>query len=69
VRERLARALALPRTADAMATEKLIDRAVAGRTAAEAFSTLAARLRASRRETDIVRAAQNLHSLERTLKP
>jgi len=70
VRERLARALALPRTADAVATEKLIDRAVAGRTAAEnAFSTLAARLRASRRETDIVRAAQNLHSLERTLKP
>ena len=69
VRERLARALALPRTADAMATEKLIDRAVAGRTAAEnAFSTLAARLRASRRETDIVRAAQDLHSLERTLK-
>jgi ribosomal protein L20A (L18A) len=43
---------------------------VAGRTAAEnAFSTLAARLRVSRRETDIVRAAQNLHSLERTLKP
>ncbi len=69
VRERLARALALPRSADAMATEKLIDRAVAGRTAAEnAFSTLTARLRSARREADIVRAAQNLHSLERTLK-
>ncbi len=70
VRERLARALALPRSADHAATEKLIDRAVAGRMAADnAFSTLAARLRAARREADIVRAAQNLHSLERTLKP
>ena len=69
VRERLARSLALPRTADAMASEKLIDRAVAGRTEREnAFSVLAARLRAARRESDIVRAAQDLHSLERTLR-
>jgi hypothetical protein len=68
VRERLARALALPRGLDAAATEKLIDRAVAGRTKADnSFSVLAARLRAARRESDIVRAAQDLNSLERTL--
>lgn len=69
VRERLARSLALPRTADAAASEKLIDRAVACRTTREnAFTSLAARLRAARRESDIVRAAQDLHSLERTLR-
>ena len=69
VRERLARSLALPRSADAAATEKLIDRAVAGRSLADnAFSTLAARLRAARREGDILRAAQDLHALERTVK-
>ena len=69
VRERLARSLALPRSADAQATEKLIDRAVAGRSLADnAFSTLAARLRAARREADILRAAQDLHALERTVK-
>ena len=68
-RERLARALALPRLADAAATEAAIDRALAGRAGLPAaFSTAAARLRAARRPADIVKAAQDLHSLERTLK-
>ncbi|MEO6717086.1 MAG: DUF4350 domain-containing protein [Novosphingobium sp.] len=68
-RERLARALALPRIADAAATEAAIDRALAGRTGVPAaFSTAAARLRVARRAADIVKAAQVLHSLERILK-
>ena len=69
VRDRLARALALPRLADAAATEAAIDRALAARTgSANPFSLAAARLRAARRPADIVKAAQDLHSLERTLK-
>lgn len=69
VRERLARTLALPRSNEAAATEKLIDRAVATRTGSgNTFTVLAARLRGARRETDILRAAQELHALERTLK-
>jgi len=68
VRERLARALALPRTADAEQTEAAIDRALAQRQAgAEPFSTVAARLRAARRPHAMVRAARDLHALERTL--
>ena len=68
-RDRLARALALPRVADAAATEAMIDRALASRVGSPAaFSTAAARLRVSRRPADIVKAAQDLHSLERTLK-
>lgn len=67
-RERLAGALALPRLADAEATESAIDRALAGRAAeAEPFSATAARLRAARRADDMVKAARDLHSLERTL--
>jgi hypothetical protein len=69
VRERLARALALPRIADAAATEAAIDRALATRTGSPTpFSLAAARLRAARRPAEIVKAAQDLHSLERTLK-
>lgn len=67
-RERLVRALALPRLADAEATEAAIDRALAARAPdAPLFSATAARLRASRRADDMVKAAQDLHSLERTL--
>lgn len=68
VRERLARALALPRLRDAAATEAAIDRALAGRRAdGEPFSALAAHLRGARTPADMLRAAQALHSLERTL--
>ncbi len=68
-RERLARALALPRLADAEATEAAIDRALAARAGTPApFSQIAARLRAARRPADILKAARDMHSLERTLK-
>ncbi len=68
-RERLAKALALPRLADAAATEAAIDRALASRNpASKPFSAIAARLRAARRPHDILEAAQDLHSLERTLR-
>lgn len=69
VRERLTRALALPRLADAAETEAAIDRALKARAgASDPFSTIAARLRAARRPQDILKAARELHSLERTLK-
>lgn len=69
VRERLARTLSLPRLPDAQATDAAIDRALASRRpGAEPFSHIAARLAAARRPHDILRAAQDLHSLERTLK-
>ena len=69
VRERLARALSLPRLPDAQTTDAAIDRALASRCPdAEPFSHVAARLAAARRPHDILRAAQDLHSLERTLK-
>jgi hypothetical protein len=68
-RERLARALALPRLADAAATEAAIDRALSARTGSPApFSQIAARLRAAHRPHDILKAAHDLHLLERTLK-
>ncbi len=68
VRERITKALALPRLADAMATEAAIDRALAARDPDSApFSALAARLRAARRPHHIVAAAHDLHALERTL--
>lgn len=72
-RERLARALALPRLADAEATERAIDRALQSRIGAahdahpEPFSAAAARLRAAHRADDMVKAARDLHSLERKL--
>lgn len=69
VRDRLARTLALPRLPDVQATDAAIDRALAGRDPdAEPFSSIAARLAAARRSHEILRAAQDLHSLERTLK-
>jgi hypothetical protein len=67
-RERLARALGLPRHADAAETEAAIDRALEVRAPdAAPFSTTAAALRAARRRPDMLRAAQALHALERTL--
>lgn len=68
-RERIARALALPHRLDPAATEAAIDRALAARApSAPPFSAAAATMRAARRPVDLVRAAQVLHSLERTLK-
>jgi hypothetical protein len=67
-RERLARMLALPRMADAAATDTAIDRALAGRHPdAVPFSVTAARLAAARRPHELLRAAQDLHALERKL--
>lgn len=67
-RDRLVRALALARRADPDASEESIDRALAARQPdATPFSAIAARLRAARRPHDIVKAAQDLHALERTL--
>ena len=69
-RERLARALALPGLADAAASEAAIDRAVAARAPGAApFSAIAARLRAAHSPHDIIKAARDLHALERTLIP
>ena len=67
-RERLVRALGLPRLADTQATEAAIDRALAGRQPdAAPFSVIAGRLRAAQSSHDIMKAAQDLHALERTL--
>ena len=67
-RERLARALALPRL-PAAAIEAAIDRALAQRRAdAPRFSEVAARLAAARRPGELLAAAQALHALERMLK-
>lgn len=68
LRERIARTLGLPRQPTSQAAEAAIDQALARRLPdAPAFSVLAARLRAERRPLAILRAAQALHSLERTL--
>ncbi|GGC33901.1 hypothetical protein GCM10011371_21640 [Novosphingobium marinum] len=68
VRDRIARALALSRGGSDKDVEAAIDR-VGERRAPEneAFSTIARRLRAARRPHDMVRAARDLHALERTL--
>lgn len=68
LRDRLARALGLPRGLDGAATEAAIDRALAARHHPDqAFSRAAARLRTARRPHDMLKAAQDLHALERTL--
>ncbi len=68
-RERMAKALALPKLADNAATEAAIDRALAGRSGHPApFSTAALRLRRSSQPSDILKSARDLHALERTLK-
>mgnify|MGYP007030498098 CR=1 FL=1 len=58
-------------TAEALPeAEQAIARAVHARLpGSPPFSVLSARLRAARRPDEIVKAAQNLHSLERKLKP
>lgn len=66
-RDRIARALGLPH-ADAGATDAAIDRALAARDPhAPAFSAVAARIALARRTPELLRAARDLHSLERTL--
>jgi hypothetical protein len=71
LRERIAKTLGLPRQRDAQAAEAAIDQALAQRVpdappfSMPSFSALAARLRAERRPLAILRAAQELHSLER----
>lgn len=66
LRERIARTLGLPRQPGPQAAEAAIDQALAQRLPdAPPFSILAARLRAERRSLAILRAAQELHSLER----
>jgi len=68
-RERVARTLGLPRQPDPAATEQAIDHALARREPnAPSFSQLAANLRGAHSPTTILRAAQALHSLERTIR-
>jgi hypothetical protein len=68
IRDRLAAALALPRTLDPAGTDAAIDRALAARSPeTEPFSVTAARLRAARRPTDLLKAARDCHALERML--
>jgi len=67
-RERLMTALALPRSLDAERADAAIDRALTARGHdAEPFSVIAARLRAARRSHDLLKAARDLHALERML--
>lgn len=67
-RDRLARALALPARLDHAGIEAAIDRALAGRQQGQnSYSSAAAAMRGARRPIDLLRAAQTLHSLERTL--
>lgn len=67
-RQRLARAFALPRTNDAAAELVALDRAAGIAGAGDhAFSQAAARLAEARTTRDLVKAAADLHALERTL--
>ena len=67
-RERLARALGLPRLTDAAATGAAIDRALASRDQdSPSFTTTAQELAAARKEPAILAAAARLHALERML--
>jgi hypothetical protein len=67
-RERLARALGLPRLPDSAATDAAIDRALAARAPDNpSFSATGTELLAARREAAILAAAARLHALERTL--
>ena len=67
-RERLVKALALPQRLDPAAAEAVIDRALARREpGAQPFSAAAADLRGARKPRDLLRAAQRLNQLERTL--
>lgn len=67
-RERLVAALALPRSLDPEHADAAIDRALSARARdAEPFSVIAARLRAAQRSHDLLKAARDLHALERML--
>jgi hypothetical protein len=67
-RQRLARAFALPRASDARAELAALDAAaVAAGAEPHAFSQAAARLGQARTERDLVKAAADLHALEKTL--
>lgn len=67
-RQRLARALALPRGGDSGAELSALDRAAATHGAGDhAFSQASARLDQARSERELVKAAHDLHALERTL--
>lgn len=67
-RDRLARALALPVRLDHAGVEAAIDRALTARQhAAQSYSEAAAAMRSARRPIELLRAAQKLHALERTL--
>ena len=67
-RERLAQALALPSALDAEAAGHAIDRALASRRPdAEPFTALVERLKAARGPHDLLKAARDLHALERML--
>lgn len=67
-RQRLARAMALPRSDDPAAQSAALDRAAEARGASgQAFSHAAARLGQARSERELVKAAADLHALERTL--
>lgn len=68
-RERLVRDLALPRQTDDTQTEAAIDRALAARVpGGPSFTKIAARLRMARNRHELLKAAQELNALERTLK-
>lgn len=67
-RERLVGALALPARLSHQQAEAAIDRALTARNPDSVlFSDTSARLRAARKPTDLLRAARQLHALERTL--
>jgi hypothetical protein len=67
-RDRLIKALALPARLSHEQAEAAIDRALAGRSPGSIkFSVAAATMRAARKPTDMLRAARQLHALERTL--
>lgn len=67
-RERLAHGLALPRGMDVERTDAAIDRAMETRAPdSQPFSRIAARLKAARRPHDLLKAARDLHALERKL--
>lgn len=67
-RDRLVRGLGLPRHAERSATDEAIDRALAARAPeATPFSTIADRLRSGHSAHEIVKAARELHALERKL--
>jgi len=67
-RDRISRSLALPRHAGREATDAAIDRAMAARSPdSPPFTELARQLRSARNAHEIVKAAQDLHALERTL--